>query len=180
MVQVIGIAGSPGSGKSSIVKAILAHYPLVRIPVLGARVTGEMRDGLIVLGSYPVDHPAPGSDRFPPDSQNDIAAIVRMLSKAAEYDGWTIIFEGRIASDKGLRAYIDNISPSVWYRLNRTGIANRRKAGSWEIPLDNITPADFKRAVDEIRWLIEGYRRATVPATQKDVQRGVTDEEDGA
>lgn len=94
MLQVIAIGGEPGTGKSSLVTALLEQAPLsepLRKRLVRGCIIRPWR--LVVLGLY-YGGPFPGTDKLSMAVQPEAETFVRAMAEAPAYADWTILFEG--------------------------------------------------------------------------------------
>lgn len=107
MIKVIGWGGEPATGKSTIMKRLMATYPNAPVPMKFQKVKylEYAFTGPIILGRYDEGEAFGGTDRLPMNVQPDAEVFLVMHKDSSS----TLLFEGdRLFNAKFIR-FIKNL-----------------------------------------------------------------------
>lgn len=147
MIQVIGFGGEPATGKTHLMRSILAELcppELLRRRhwKLGLLVGSEHTEEKVhVLGDYrdPVHRDA-GSDRLSIRVSAAAVTWLLWLNRAGLYDGWTVLLEGDpLFNSKLLRALDEARAQTTWVLLTASeGMKLARRDGREDTKPDSF------------------------------------------
>lgn len=95
MIRILGLGGVPGTGKSTLVQAVIRDLGPAK-PVKGGRVSGTVypNSRVFILGTYAPGERYPGTDRLSMSAQPDVVALLNAMNTDPNFHGWTVLFEG--------------------------------------------------------------------------------------
>lgn len=106
MITVIAIGGEPATGKSTLMKALIAKLgtPNAERKAGLMRYRAYPKHKALVLGGYEEEGGFPGTDRLAMNAQPAAEMFITTLQTAPQWDGTTVLFEGdRLFNAKFLR-----------------------------------------------------------------------------
>lgn len=169
--MIINIRGTSGSGKSTIIKKVMATYP-VKIPVmikgrkqpLGYYLKREGRPTLAVVGHYEAD--CGGCDTIPAGHDK-----VYELVNYARKEGCDVLFEGLLLAAEYIRA--SNMNKEIGHELKIIALTtpidqclasiNARRLGNHERRTARLTKINEAKAA-------KGNKLRPVPEYKGDVR----------
>lgn len=165
--MIINVRGTSGSGKSELVRRIMALHPERKPHFVEGRKqplfyecnSGTRLEPLFVLGHY--ETPCGGCDTISKDQFDTVFGLVRELSERGH-----VLFEGLLVSAERKRSQdlFSNNSTGVIIQLTTSledciaGIQARRKERGDERPINPKNTEDKHREVPKVCWKLEGAK----------------------